>query len=105
MLILGAATPVFKLSVSCFPLNPCRSSPTHLAKNYPSTYSALQYLGYHTVRLYLTSSRLLSQKVCLYEHDTFCYGSHSRNRFQLVVVEVGILAATNHYFPSQEGQI
>lgn len=33
MLILGAATPVFKLSVSCFPLNPCPSSPTHIAKN------------------------------------------------------------------------
>lgn len=33
MLILGAATPVFKLSVSCFPLNPCPSSPTQIAKN------------------------------------------------------------------------
>lgn len=44
MLILGAATPVFKLSVSCFPLNPCPSSPIHLAKT-TCIYSALQYLG------------------------------------------------------------
>lgn len=46
MLILGAATPVFKLSVSCFPLNPCPSSPIHLCQDYMyKVYSALQYLG------------------------------------------------------------
>lgn len=40
MLILGAATPVFKLSVSCFPL-------THPScQDYMYTvHSALQYLG------------------------------------------------------------
>lgn len=83
MLTLGAATPVFKLSVSCFPLNPCPSSPTQE--------SILPYSRYHAARSHLTSSRLPSQKICLREHETLSHGSHSRDRFQPVVVEVGIL--------------
>lgn len=87
MLFLGAATPVFKLSVSCSPPEPL-SFITHL---YCQESILPYYSRYHAARSHLTSSRLPSQKMCLREHETFCHGSHSRDCFQPVVVEVGIL--------------